>query len=83
MIRLFSVELLFLLSSFSWRPDHRRQARYQGIHQLFPAVVKFVCHGNELLALIDKFNIPSLSLEIDEGKRRNEFAEWHVAWLAE
>ena len=22
------------------------------------------------------------SLEIGEGKRRNEFAEWHVAWLA-
>ena len=20
---------------------------------------------------------------IDEGKRRNEFAEWHVAWLVE
>ena len=22
-------------------------------------------------------------LRISEGKKRNEFAEWHVAWLAE
>ena len=25
----------------------------------------------------------SLDFNIGEGKRRNEFAEWHVAWLAE
>ena len=25
----------------------------------------------------------SPTLKTGEGKRRNEFAEWHVAWLAE
>ena len=32
------------------------------------------CYGNIPL---NQANI------IGEGKRRNEFAEWHVAWLAE
>ena len=25
----------------------------------------------------------NVKLDYGEGKRRNEFAEWHVAWLAE
>ena len=24
-----------------------------------------------------------VEVKLGEGKRRNEFAEWHVAWLAE
>ena len=30
-----------------------------------------------------KFDSRLASLQTGEGKRRHEFAEWHVAWLAE
>ena len=33
--------------------------------------------------LIPPFTLTDLLWPNGEGKRRNEFAEWHVAWLAE
>ena len=32
---------------------------------------------------IKKKTVPHHDTESGEGKRRNEFAEWHVAWRAE
>ena len=36
----------------------------------------------EVLDLVNAVIVP-LAKFSGEGKRRNEFAEWHVAWLAE
>ena len=40
-------------------------------------VIKVTLLGKNL------FSSPNLLWPNGEGKRRSEFAEWHVAWLAE
>ena len=51
--------------------------------ELVQGTLRFLFLSHPLYRICVKMFITNRYISTGEGKKRNEFVEWHVAWLAE